>query len=456
MKLYTVILAAGEGKRMRSKLPKVLHTIGGLPMLERVINTTEGLKPKQIFVVHGNGSGKVQESLAHLDIAWVEQKEQLGTAHAVHQVIDHIPDDGNVLILYGDVPLISNELLVKLIDEVDTHSLGLVTAELETPDGFGRIIRDENSNVIDIIEHKDLAENELDIEEINTGIMLIPAKILKEFLPKIENKNSQGEYYLTDIIALAVADHININSVITSTPEEVLGVNDKYQLACLERFYQYQKAKEFTEQGLTLFDPERFDLRGELEFGQDVVIDLNVIIEGKVTLGNNVKVGANTVLRNITIGDDTIVLENCVLEEATVENSCRIGPFTRIRPGTQIESNAHVGNFVELKKTKLGENSKASHLTYLGDSTIGKDVNIGAGTITCNYDGQNKFETIIGDNAFIGSNSALVAPITISKGATIGAGSTITSNAPAGKLTVTRTRQKTIDCWQRPKKICKS
>jgi bifunctional UDP-N-acetylglucosamine pyrophosphorylase/glucosamine-1-phosphate N-acetyltransferase len=435
MKLNIVILAAGEGKRMYSSLPKVLHQVGGVSMLEHVINAARSLNPEVIHVVHGNGGDRVKNTLKHLRVRWIRQKQQLGTGHAVLQAIPHIADNSRVLILYGDVPLISKELLQTLVKGTPNDQFGLIVANLDDPSGFGRIIRDQNDNVIAIVEQKDANEKQLKISEINTGILLAPAKQLKGYLTKLSNHNKQGEYYLTDVIDIAVADGCRVKGVTATKPEEIFGANDKYQLALLEGYYQQQKAKQLMLQGLTLVDPKRFDIRGKLEFGKDVVIDVNVVIKGKVKLGNNVQ-----------------ILPNCVIEDAVIEDNCIIGPFARIRPGTRVKCNAHIGNFVELKNTEFGMNSKANHLTYLGDATVGKDVNIGAGTITCNYDGVNKYRTVIDDNAFIGSDTMLVAPVKVGKNSTIGAGSTITENTPANQLTIARNKQVTIKGWQRPKK----
>lgn len=435
MKLNIVILAAGGGTRMRSAIPKPLHKIGGKPMLEKVVEAAKKLTPEKIYVIYGNGGNKVKDAMSYLDVTWVQQKQQLGTGHAVLQAMPQINPDSRVLVLYGDVPLICPKLLEELVNKTPENELGLITAIIGNPQGYGRIIRDNTNNIIAIVEQKDADSAQQKINEINTGIMLAPAKMLQSYLGNLNNNNSQNEYYLTDVLAMAAHDNHRIQGVIATEFETVFGVNDKSQLAHLERYYQKQQARDFMLQGLTLLDPNRFDVRGELEFGQDVVVDANVIFKGKVKLGNNVE-----------------ILANCVIEDAIIEDNCTIGPFARIRPGTHIKTGAHIGNFVELKKTTLGENSKAGHLTYLGDTTVGKDVNIGAGTITCNYDGVNKFPTIIEDNAFIGSDTKLVAPVTIGKGATIGAGSTITKNAPAEQLTLARSKQITLPEWERPKK----
>ncbi len=435
MKLNIIILAAGEGKRMYSSLPKVLHQVGGVSMLEHVVSTAHSLNPEAIFVIHGNGGDRIKNTLKHLDVHWVRQKQQLGTGHAVLQAIPRIADNSQVLVLYGDVPLVSKEMLQTFVNQISDNQFGLIVAELDDPYELGRIIRDQDGNIIAVVEQKDANREQLKIKEINTGILLAPAKPLKICLAKLSSHNKQSEYYLTDIIAIAVADGYQVKGVAATKPEEILGANDKYQLALLERYYQQQTAKRLMLRGLTLIDPKRFDIRGKLEFGKDVVIDINVVIKGKVKLGNNVQ-----------------ILPNCVIEDAVIEDNCIIGPFTRIRPGTHIKSSAHIGSFVELKNTKFGNNSKANHLTYLGDATIGKDVNIGAGTITCNYDGVNKHHTIIEDNAFIGSDTMLIAPVKVGKNSTIGAGSTIIEDTPANQLTIARNKQVTVKGWQRPKK----
>ncbi len=437
MKLNIIILAAGEGKRMHSEIPKVLHTIGGMPMLERVVQTATKLKPDNIYVVYGNGGSKVKEPLERLPVTWVEQKQQLGTGHAVQQVMPHIDmhKDSRTLVLFGDVPLICPDLLQQLLDNTPKDSLGIITAILDNPFGLGRIIRDNTDNIIACVEQRDATEEQQLIQEINTGIMLAPTQELDKYLRQLKNNNAQSEYYLTDVMAMAAADNHHLTGTIAPDYMTVFGVNDKAQLAQVERYYQQQKATEFMQQGLILLDPARFDLRGELTFGKDVTIDANVIFIGKVELGDNVEIRSN-----------------CVIENAVIDNNCAIGPFARIRPGTHIKAGAHIGNFVELKKTEFGENSKAGHLTYLGDTIVGKDVNIGAGTITCNYDGVNKFQTVIEDGAFIGSNTQLVAPVTVGKNATIGAGSTITHDVPAEQLTLARAKQCSIPEWVHPAK----
>lgn len=453
MSLKVIILAAGEGKRMASAIPKVLHTLGGIPLLERVVNTVKLLKADTIYVVCGNGQHTIRKALHYLPVQWVEQKEQLGTGHAVSQAMPLCDDKDQVLILYGDVSLISIDTLRDLLEHASAQSLALIVATLKDPSGLGRIIRDDKDNIISIVEQKDATPEQLKIHEINTGIMTARADRFKTWLPQLKNKNRQKEYYLTDSVALAVAEGCHIGGIMAHCPEEVKGVNDRWELANLERHYQRDIAKQLTLSGVTIRDPNRIDVRGDdYHIGKDVILDVNVILEGKIHIGKNSHIGPNVILKNVTIGENVEIFANSVIEEALIGNHCHVGPFARLRPGTVLEEGAKVGNFVEIKKTKLGMGSKASHLTYLGDSIIGANVNIGAGTITCNYDGANKWQTTIKDNAFIGSNTSLVAPVTINKGATIGAGSTIAQDAPADKLTVARAQQHTVDDWQGPKK----
>ncbi len=451
MNLSVIILAAGAGTRMRSAKPKVLHRLAGLPMVEHVYNTSKKLGAKQVQVVYGHGGDLLKQRCQHFNVEWCLQDEQLGTAHAVQQASPHISDENVALILYGDVPLIKAETLDKLVKNVSANNVALLSVNLEDPTGYGRIVR-ENGKVISIVEHKDASDEIKAITEVNTGILAINAAYLNECLNKIDNKNVQGEYYLTDIIALAVNDG---NEVITTLAEhsyEVEGVNDKKQLARLERIFQQGLAEKLMTDGIGLADPERIDIRGELKVGNDSFIDINCIFEGEVNLGTNVSVGAGCVIKNSTIASDCIIKPYSVIENAIIDKKAEVGPFARIRPGTHLQENCRVGNFVEVKNTSLGENSKASHLTYLGDTEVGKNVNIGAGTITCNYDGANKFKTIIKDGAFIGSDTQLVAPVTVGENATIGAGSTITRDTEDNGLTLSRCPQKLIQGWQRPVK----
>lgn len=452
MNLTTIILAAGKGTRMCSQLPKVLHKIADKPLLQHVHDTAVQLENSTIHIVIGHGAELVKQTLANLQVNWVEQAEQLGTGHAVQQVSDQISDDTVALILYGDVPLLKIETLQNLLSKINEKTLALLTVNLKNSTGYGRIVRDNADKVMRIVEQKDATETEKKITEGNTGILAVQGKALKKWLSQLGNNNAQGEYYLTDIIALAVADSFEIATSSPKNEDEVLGVNDKLQLAHLERVYQLQQTQNLMQQGVTLRDPNRFDLRGTLNVGQDVEIDVNVIFEGKNCIGNNVKIGANCSIKNATIGDDVIILQNCVIENAEVGANSRIGPFARLRPETVLATDTHIGNFVEIKKSVIGQGSKVNHLSYIGDSLIGKKVNIGAGTITCNYDGVNKFQTIIEDGAFIGSDTQLVAPVTVGKNATIGAGSTITKDTPDEQLTLSRNKQVSIPTWQRPVK----
>jgi bifunctional UDP-N-acetylglucosamine pyrophosphorylase/glucosamine-1-phosphate N-acetyltransferase len=452
MSLSTVILAAGQGKRMHSRTPKVLHALAGKPLLEHVVHTTQRLPTETPIVIYGHEGEKIRHQLAHLNVQWVEQPQQLGTGHALLQALPLIPENQPVLVLYGDVPLVSATTLQQLIAATPANSIGILTANFTNPTGLGRIIRDVAGKIIRIVEEKDADAAQKEIQEINSGIYVIPSMLLKKWLPTLQNKNAQQEYYLTDIIALAAAEKIAIESIQPVQYEEVLGVNDRVQLALLERFYQAQFAQKLMLQGVTLADPARIDVRGELSVGEDVFIDINVIFEGHVKIGNHCIIGANSVLRNVIIGDHTEIKSHSILDGAEVSDHCFIGPFARLRPGTVLAPQCHIGNFVEVKNSDVGLGTKINHLSYIGDSEIGKQVNIGAGTITCNYDGVNKSRTIIGDNAFIGSDTQLIAPVTIGAGATIAAGSTITRDAPANELTLTRTPQRSVSNWQRPKK----
>ena len=452
MKLAVVILAAGQGKRMKSDLPKVLQPLAGVPLLAHVVSRARTLQPSSIHVVYGHGGGAVRATIKDADLRWSLQSEQLGTGHAVMQAMPQVADDELVLVLYGDVPLIDPGTLRQLIDAADDKSMSLLTVMLDDPTGYGRIVRDDRGAIQKIVEQKDASKAELGIREGNSGIMAVPAKLLRQWLGQLKNANAQGEYYLTDVVAMAVKDDIEVTPLIAPTVAEVLGVNDKVQLAELEGLHRAARARELMVAGATVVDPARIDVRGEVALGRDVVIEPNVLFEGKVSLGDRVRVGPNVVLRDVSIGADSVIHPNSVLEQSEIGNGCLIGPYARVRPGSKLGANAHVGNFVELKKTVLGEGSKANHLTYLGDAVIGKGVNVGAGTITCNYDGVNKSTTTIEDGAFIGSGNMLVAPVRIGKDATTGAGSTITKDAPDGMLTLTRGKQVSIEGWQRPQK----
>ena len=451
-KISVVILAAGQGTRMKSKLPKVLHELAGKSLLAHVIHCAYQIDSKDIIVVYGHGGEQVQSVLKDEKVAWVEQAEQLGTGHAVDQASPLLDDNGVTLILYGDVPLIQADTLQSLIDKVTDKTVGLLTVNLDDASGYGRIVRDKNSNVTRIVEEKDASEEEKTITEINTGILALDSKYLKNCLSRVDNKNAQGEYYLTDVIEMAVSDGFSIATANPHNEDEVLGVNSRSQLAYLERSYQRKIAEELMAAGVTLRDPERIDVRGELSVGQDVTVDINVIFEGKVTIGNDVSIGANCVLSNCSIADGVQIKEMCVIDEASVGADVIMGPYSRLRPGAELLGENHIGNFVEIKNSVIGHGSKVNHLSYIGDTTMGDKVNIGAGTITANYDGANKHRTEIGDNASTGSNSVIVAPITIGKGATIGAGSVISKKVPDDKLTLTRAKQVTIDGWQRPTK----
>ncbi|HED16538.1 MAG TPA: UDP-N-acetylglucosamine diphosphorylase/glucosamine-1-phosphate N-acetyltransferase [Gammaproteobacteria bacterium] len=449
MALSIIILAAGQGTRMCSALPKVLHEIAGKPLLEHVVETAAHLPGAQINVVYGHGGKLVPERLAHLAVNWVEQADQLGTGHAVMQAMPAVASADKVLVLYGDVPLIRAETLDRLL-KVD--GVALLTVSLEDATGYGRIERDQQGHICRIIEHKDASEQQKQIQEINTGIMACSAQQMSMWLERLDNNNSQGEYYLTDLIEMAVADGVEVISVAAQSEAEVLGINDRVQLAALERVYQQEQAQALMRAGVTVMDPSRLDIRGVVTTGQDVVLDINVILEGKVVLGEGIQVGANTSIRNCKIGDGVIIKQHCVLEDAEIGNDATIGPFARIRPEARLSEGVHIGNFVEIKKSIVGKGSKINHLSYIGDSEIGCDVNIGAGTITCNYDGAYKHKTIIGDNAFIGSDTQLVAPVTVGKGATIGAGSTITSDTPDNELSLSRSKQISLKGWRRPVK----
>ncbi|MCU7799209.1 MAG: bifunctional UDP-N-acetylglucosamine diphosphorylase/glucosamine-1-phosphate N-acetyltransferase GlmU [gamma proteobacterium symbiont of Lucinoma myriamae] len=451
-KLQVVILAAGKGTRMYSNLPKVLHKLAGKSLVEHVIESAEELKAESISLIYGHGGEQVKNLLIDRQLIWCEQKEQLGTGHAVQQAIDTVDDSANVLILYGDVPLLSSETLNKLLAAKQSSSIALLTANLDDPQGYGRIVRNSESKIEKIVEQKDASEAIKQITEINTGVMVVDGDKLKQWLIRIGNNNAQGEYYLTDLIELAIVEGEVVQSCIVDDNKEIEGINNKIQLAELEREYQKRQAYRLMKEGVTLRDPSRFDLRGTIEVGHDVIIDINVIIEGHCKIGSNVTIGANTIIKDITIDDNVEILENCILDKSTIANGCHIGPFSRLRPDTKLDDNAKVGNFVEIKKSHIAKGSKVNHLSYIGDTEMGENVNIGAGTITCNYDGAYKHLTKIGDNAFIGSNTALVAPIEIGHGATIGAGSTLSRNAEADKLTFTRAGQKTLDGWKRPSK----
>lgn len=449
--LSTVILAAGKGTRMYSAQPKVLHQIGGKSMLQHVLDTVYQLPVKNNYVIYGYGKTQLAEALQGQAVHLVLQAHQLGTGHAVMQVLPHLQDEDDVLILYADTPLIKPQTLQQLLALKTPNTLSLLTMTLADPTGYGRIVR-QQGKVCSIVEQKDATPDQLNIKEINTGIMVVTAKWLKKWLGQINNHNAQQEYYLTDIISLAYHDQIEIVTCQPGDPFEVEGVNNRLQLAHLERTYQMEQAKQLLLAGVTLRDPQRFDLRGVLTHGQDVIIEANVIIEGEVTLGDRVTIGTGCVLKNCAIGEDSEISPYSVIEKSTLAKGCTIGPFARLRPGVQLDDRVHVGNFVELKNAHLAQDTKAGHLSYLGDSQIGQNVNIGAGTITCNYDGANKHKTIIGDDVFVGSDTQLIAPVTVGHGATIGAGTTVTQNVADNELVLSRVKQRHITGWVRPQK----
>lgn len=452
MELSVVILAAGKGTRMKSSLPKVMQPLAGQPLLAHVIQTAVALGAARTIVVHGHGGELVQKAFADTGLCWAEQAQQHGTGHAVAMALPQLPKEGKTLILYGDVPLTSQASLQQMIDAVcNENTLALMTVELANPTGYGRIVR-MAGQVQRIVEQKDAHPDELAIKEINTGILCVPNARLHAWLPTLSNDNAQGEYYLTDLIGLAAEAQMHITTVQPAHIWEVEGVNDKVQLSALERVWQHEQATRLMRQGVTLLDPGRFDLRGQVQHGSDVQIDVNVVLEGRVVLGNHVSIGPSCVIKDAVIGDGVEIRAHCVIDGATIGAESIIGPFARLRPGTELAGQVHIGNFVETKKATLGVGSKANHLAYLGDAVIGAKVNIGAGTITCNYDGVNKFQTTIGDDVFIGTNNSLVAPVTIEAGATTGAGSTITKDVPAQQLAIARAQQRNIEGWCRPRK----
>jgi bifunctional UDP-N-acetylglucosamine pyrophosphorylase/glucosamine-1-phosphate N-acetyltransferase len=456
MPLSVVILAAGQGKRMKSELPKVLQPLAGRALLKHVIDTARQLAPDAIHIVYGHGGEAVRAAFKSEAVTWVLQERQLGTGHAVLQALPGIPDAHTVLVLYGDVPLMRRDTLEGLLKLADSKTLAVLTIKLADPSGYGRILRDARGRIRKIVEHKDASQKELRITEANTGIIAAPARLLKKWLAAVKSDNAQGEFYLTDVAAIAAKGKFHVVPRLALTEPEVLGVNDKVQLAQVEAAYRQMRAQELMLAGVTVIDPARLDIRGTVTTGRDVQLDVNVVLEGAVTIGDRVRIGPNCVIRDTEIGADTQIFANCVLDRAVIGASCNIGPFARLRPGAALAQGVHIGNFVEVKNTKVGAGSKANHLTYLGDALIGKDVNVGAGTITCNYDGVNKSQTHIDDGAFIGSGSMLVAPVRVGARATIGAGSTITQDAPADKLTLGRSRQVSIDSWTRPTKRKKS
>lgn len=456
MPLSVVILAAGQGTRMRSNTPKVLHELAGRPLLAHVVDVAERLEPVDVHIVYGYGGKQVQEALADRNVIWHEQAERLGTGHAVAQAMPMVSDDSQVLVLYGDVPLLTEDTLRDLVAVAGGDGLALLTVIAQDPTGYGRIVRDHDQHVIRIVEEKDASDNEKLLTEVNTGVLVCPAKRLREWISKLKNDNASGEYYLTEIVELAVWDKLAVQPLAADTEGETLGINTKAHLAEAEATYRGRVAKALLEEGVTLADPARIDVRGQLSCGNDVFIDANVLFIGKVKLGDGVRIGPNVVVRDSQIEDGTVVHPNCVIEEAHFGPNCQIGPFARVRPESYFGSQVKLGNFVEVKKSNIAKGSKVNHLSYVGDTTMGKSVNVGAGTITCNYDGANKHRTLVGDDVFIGSGTQIVAPVSIEDGATIGAGSVITKDAPAGKLTLERARQITLEHWQRPKKADKT
>lgn len=457
---HCIILAAGQGKRMRSRLPKVLQPLGECSLLEHVYRAARGITTgpddaPRVTVVYGHGGEAVRQTLRHLDCAWIEQVQQLGTGHAVMQALPVLKPDEIVLILYGDVPLLGSKTLKQVIGAAQRPALAILTVAVSDPTGYGRIVRNAEGDVVRIVEHKDATPAELAIGEINTGIMAVTAEALQRWLPALGNNNAQGEYYLTDIVPMAIAENLPVLAVPAASEQEVAGINDKVQLAEVERHLQLTRAQELMRQGVTLRDPTRIDIRGDVTVGRDVEIDVNVVLEAGVVIEDDVRIGPNCVVRASTLRQGALIHANCVIEQADVGPDAEVGPYARLRPETVLETKAKVGNFVEIKKTRLGAGSKANHLAYVGDAEVGTNVNIGAGVITCNYDGANKHRTVIEDDAFIGSDCQLVAPVVVGQGATLGAGTTLTRDAPAGKLTLSRPAQKTSESWQRPVKADK-
>ncbi len=448
--IEAIILAAGQGTRMKSNKAKVLHYLGGKTLLQHVVDAIQPLSTS-INIVIGNDAELIKNSINSRSISWVLQKIQLGTGHAIQQAISNINDELTCVILYGDVPLITTNTIKSLIDKSQKNGFSLLSVLLDDPNGYGRIIRDKKELIKAIVEDKDADVNERKINEINTGIMAIQGSLLKKYIAQLEPNNSQGELYLTDIVKIAVKDNVTISSLVCDNVSEVMGINDKNQLAEAERIYQQQQAKELMSKGLTIKDPNRFDCRGSLIFGKDCSVDINVVLEGENELGENVLIAPNCIIKNAKIGDHAEIKANTIIEDAVIGSHTTIGPFARIRPETEVGNSARIGNFVEIKKSSIDEGSKVPHLSYVGDSTIGKNVNIGAGVITCNYDGVNKHQTIIEDGVFVGSDTQLIAPVTVGENATIGAGSTITQDVPSEKLTLSRKKQKTIPNWKREK-----
>jgi bifunctional UDP-N-acetylglucosamine pyrophosphorylase/glucosamine-1-phosphate N-acetyltransferase len=450
--LSIVILAAGRGKRMQSDIPKVLQPLAGAPMLAHVLELAASLTPAAIHVVYGHGGERVRELFDDGRVRWSLQAEQLGTGDALQQAMPQIPDSHQVLVLYGDVPLLLTDTVRGLVARSGPGRVALLTAQLADAGGYGRVVRDARGKLRRIVEECDANAKQRRIHEVNTGVLVASARFLKAWLARLRPRNAQHEYYLTDIVSMAVRQKLRIETVQAGDAAEVQGVNDRQQLALAEGEYRRRRACQLMTQGVTLIDPARIDLRGSIAVGRDVLLDVNVVLEGPVVLGDGVRIGPNCVLKNVSVGARTVLFANCVLQDAQIGSDCQIGPFTRMRPRVRIADGVHLGNFVEIKNSEIGAGSKVNHLSYVGDSRVGSAVNVGAGSITCNYDGANKWRTEIGDGAFIGSGAMLVAPVKIGDGATIGAGSTITSDAPADKLTLARSRQITLEQWQRPRK----
>ena len=452
MSLSIVILAAGQGTRMHSDKPKVLNLLAGKPLLTHVYETAIKIEHREIYIVYGCGGEQVQNTLKSSQVSWVKQEEQLGTGHAIQQVLPDIPKSDDILILYGDVPLISEVSLTKLVEAAANTGFSLLTAYFDKPYGYGRIVRDGNDNITAIVEEKDATEEQQNICEVNAGFMVIRAEILNRSINSLNKKNKQNEYYLTDIVEIAVNDDVKVSPILAESAVEVQGINTRTQLSEAERYYQIIQAYRLMDQGVGITDPSRFDLRGELEIGHNNEIDVNVVMEGKLKLGNNNSIAPNCVIKDTIIGNNVKIFANSVIENSIIGNDCYIGPFARIRPDSVLDDHVHVGNFVEIKKSSLGKRTKANHLSYIGDTEVGSDTNVGAGVITCNYDGVNKHRTTIGDNVFVGSDVQLIAPVKIEDGSTIAAGSTITKDVDANSLAISRTEQKLVSSWERPKK----
>jgi len=452
LSLSIIILAAGQGKRMHSDKPKVLNLLAGKPLLTHVYETAMKIEHREIYIVYGCGGEQVKNTLKNSQVCWIEQEEQLGTGHAVQQVLPNIPKSDHILILYGDVPLISEVSLAKLVEAATNTGFSLLTAYFDEPHGYGRIVRDDNDNIIAIVEEKDATIEQQNICEVNAGFMVISAEILNQWIDFLKNKNKQNEYYLTDMVEIAVKNNIRVSPILAESAIEVQGVNTRSQLSEAERYYQIMQAHHLMDKGVGIVDPSRFDLRGSLEIGLDNEIDVNVVMEGKLKLGDNNTIAPNCVIKDTIIGNNVKIFANSVIENSIIGNDCHIGPFARIRPDSVLEDHVHIGNFVEIKKSVLGKKTKANHLSYIGDTEVGSCTNIGAGVITCNYDGANKHKTKIGDNVFVGSDVQLIAPVKVGDGSTIAAGSTITKDVDSNNLAIRRTEQKLVPSWERPKK----